>query len=103
MQQIGITSCSRVLSPNPDDEGVWINQDAWFSMGRFDKDISTEYKIKQAGNGVYAFVLKGDFTIDGQPLNERDGYGVWDVEQINIVANSPDAELLLMDVPMKVS
>jgi redox-sensitive bicupin YhaK (pirin superfamily) len=93
----------QVLSPSPEDEGVWINQDAWFIMGKFDKGVSTEYKIRHAGNGVYAFVLKGDFTINGQQLNERDGFGIWDVEAINIEANSPDAEILLMDVPMKVS
>ena len=27
----------QVVSPNADDEGVWIHQDAWFSMGRLDE------------------------------------------------------------------
>ena len=92
----------QILSPNADDAGVWIHQDAWFSMGTFDKGFSTHYEIKKKGNGVYAFVLKGDITIDGQSLNERDGLGIWDTANIQITANSPDAELLLMDVPMAV-
>jgi redox-sensitive bicupin YhaK (pirin superfamily) len=91
----------QILSPNTDDDGVWINQDAWFSMGKFDKDIATEYAVKKSGNGVYAFVLNGDITINGQALNKRDGFGIWDVEKLDIVANSADAEVLLMDVPMK--
>ncbi|MHB8260485.1 MAG: pirin family protein [Bacteroidia bacterium] len=92
----------QILSPNADDEGVWIHQDAWFYLGSFDKDFSAEHEIKKNGNGVYAFVIKGDITIDGQPLNERDGLGVWNTTKIKITANSPNAELLLMDVPMTV-
>lgn len=90
----------QILSPNADDEGVWIHQNAWFYLGKFDKGFSTEYNIKKNGNGVYAFVLKGDFTVNGQQLNLRDGFGLWDIDKISIKANSPDAELLLMEVPM---
>ncbi|MGV3766016.1 MAG: pirin family protein [Chitinophagaceae bacterium] len=93
----------QVLSPNPEDAGVWIHQDAWFHMGRFDKDVDTTYSIKKEGNGVYAFILKGDFTINGYELNQRDGLGIWNVDQLDIKANSEDAEILLMDVPMDVA
>lgn len=90
----------QVISPNPEDAGVWIHQDAWFHMGDFDKGVQTTYDFKKKGNGVYAFILKGDFTINGQELNERDGLGVWDVQQLEITANSEDASILLMEVPM---
>lgn len=90
----------QILSPNKEDAGVWIHQDAWFHLGTFDKDFATEYAIKRKGNGVYAFVIKGDILIDGQLLNERDGLGIWDTDKINLVAKSAGAELLLMDVPM---
>lgn len=90
----------QILSPNPDDAGVWIHQDAWFHLGTFDKGFATEYQLKKAGNGIYAFVLKGDFTIGNIALNERDGLGIWDTNAISIVADSPDAEILLMEVPM---
>ncbi|MEL1243162.1 pirin family protein [Flavobacterium sp. DGU11] len=90
----------QVLSPNSDDEGVWIHQDAWFHMGKFDKDFAVSYPLKKKGNGIYAFILKGDFTIGSISLNERDGLGVWDTNEIGITANSQDAELLLMEVPM---
>lgn len=90
----------QILSPNSDDEGVWIHQDAWFHLGKFDHNFSTDYKIRKKGNGVYAFVLNGDFTIEGQALNTRDGFGIWDTDSINIKANSQGAEILLMEVPM---
>ena len=90
---------SQILSPNADDEGVWIHQDAWFNMGNFDAGISAEYKIKKEGNGVYAFVLKGNVTINGQELNTRDAVGISGTDTLNIQANT-DAEFLLMDIPM---
>lgn len=92
----------QVLSPNANEGGVWIHQDAWFHLGKFDRDFSTEYSLKKKGNGVYAFVLNGDITIDGQLLNNRDGLGIWDTDKISIRANSQDAELLLMELPMTV-
>jgi quercetin 2,3-dioxygenase len=91
----------QILSPNADDEGVWIHQDAWFHLADFDKGTAADYTIKKSGNGVYAFVLKGDVTINGQALNTRDGLGIWDVDTLNITADS-NAEFLLMEVPMTV-
>lgn len=90
----------QILSPSPKDAGVWIHQDAWFNMGNFDQGVETAYQIKKAGNGVYAFVLKGSFELNGQTLNTRDGFGIWDVQNIQLKATSPNAEILLMDVPM---
>ncbi len=104
-QQISLDKSDRhnklqqILSPNQDDAGVWIHQDAWFHLGDFDNGISTNYKIKKEGNGVYAFILKGDVTINGHQLHTRDGFGVWNTDSLQIEANS-DAEFLLMDVPM---
>ena len=91
----------QILSPNADDEGVWIHQDAWFHLGSFDKDTTFEYNLKKTGNGVYAFVLRGDFEINGNLLNERDGLGITDADLLKIKATSQDAEILLMEVPMQ--
>jgi redox-sensitive bicupin YhaK (pirin superfamily) len=92
----------QILSPNQDDAGVWIHQDAWFHLGSFDKDFKMDYNIKKQGNGVYAFVLKGDVSINGIALNQRDGLGIWDTDKFEITANSQDAEILLMEVPMAI-
>jgi len=92
----------QILSPNANDEGVWIHQDAWFHLGKFDKDFTTDYKLKKSGNGIYAFVIKGDVNIGNIQLNERDALGIWDTSEIKIAANTQDAELLLIEVPMTV-
>jgi len=94
-----VNKLQQIVSPSKTDEGVWINQDAWFHLGNLKKYFATEYAIKQKGNGVYTFVIDGDVTINDQKLNKRDGFGLWNVEKLSIVANS-DAEVLLMEVPM---
>ncbi|WP_421799032.1 pirin family protein [Haliscomenobacter sp.] len=90
----------QIISPNADDAGVWIHQDAWFHLADFDAGKTAEYQIHKAGNGVYAFVLKGDVSINGQALSTRDGLGIWDADSFSIEASS-DAEFLLMEVPME--
>lgn len=92
----------QILSPNPNDEGVWIYQDAWFHLGKFDENFNTTYNFKKAGNGVYAFVLNGSFDIENISLNQRDGLGIWYTTKINIKAKTQNAEILLMEVPMTI-
>lgn len=89
----------QVLSPNPEDEGVWIYQDAWFHLGKFEENASDSYKLKQEGNGVYIFVLEGEVEIDGQKLGKRDGYGVWETSSFELKSLT-DSRVLLMEVPM---
>lgn len=89
----------QILSPDPDDPGVWIYQKAWFHMGRFEKGFGSDYAIRAEGNGVYIFILSGKVTISDQELESRDGFGIWDVEKIRI-KSATDSEFLLMEVPM---
>jgi len=92
----------QILSPNEDDEGVWIYQNAWFYMGKFDSDFITSYKINTIENGVYIFILNGNLLINNNEVNTRDGIGFTKTENIEIKALSQDAEILIMEVPMEV-
>jgi quercetin 2,3-dioxygenase len=89
-----------VVSPMGFPEGVNIHQDAWFSLGKFDQGKTAEYKLHKSGNGVYAFILEGDVTINDVSLNRRDGLGLTSTDTLNITADS-DAFILLMEVPME--
>lgn len=91
----------QIISPNESDEGVWIHQNAWFHLGKFDKGITTEYSIKGKGNGLYIFNLNGNLKVNDQVLNTRDGFGIWDIEKVTLNAES-DTEFLIMEVPMTV-
>ena len=90
---------NQVLSPNADDAGVWIHQDAWFSMGDFDKGITQTYELKNPNNGVYIFVISGKAVVNGNTLDTRDGLGVWDTKNFTMDVID-DAKVLLMEVPM---
>jgi redox-sensitive bicupin YhaK (pirin superfamily) len=92
----------QVLSPNSDDAGVWINQDAWFSMGEFEKGVSGEYQLHNKNNGVYLFVLEGSISIDNHKLRKRDAFGVWEIEKLEVIADS-NTKLLLMEIPMQIN
>ncbi len=92
----------QVLSPNPNDDGVWVHQDAWFHIGDLESGFCDTYSPKKPGNGVYAFVLEGEVNIAGQDLSKRDGFGIWDTDEFEITA-SKNAKVLLMDVPMNLN
>lgn len=90
-----------VVSPvGSADGGIQIHQDAWFSLGKLDKGTTVQYQTKKEGNGLYAFLLEGDVTINDIVLHRRDGLGIEGESRIQITANG-EAELLLMEVPMQ--
>jgi quercetin 2,3-dioxygenase len=94
-----INKLQTVVAPdNPD--AVYIHQDAWFVLGKFEEGFATEYQLNKEGNGVYAFVLEGEVTINGNTLNKRDALGVWEADKLQINSNTA-AELLLIEVPME--
>ncbi len=89
----------QILSPNADDDGVWIHQNAWFNLAKFEKGNSKEYQIHDSKNGVYIFVLKGSAKVGDQKLETRDGFGIWEANSFTLEATE-DSEILLMEVPM---
>ncbi len=91
----------QILSPNKDEQGVWIHQDAWFHLGSFIQGTTDQYKIKKEGNGVYAFILDGEVEINGEKLSKRDGMGIWNTDSFSVKATE-NARVLLMEVPMAV-
>ncbi len=91
----------QILSPIPEDDGVWIHQNAWFHMANFDKGVSDTYTFKDPKNGLYTFVLDGDIVVGKQHLSKRDGYGLWNTDNVTFEA-STDAKVLLMEVPMSI-
>lgn len=89
----------QIVSPHPDDDGMWIHQEAWFHLGDFDQTTSTSYSLHKEGHGVYVFVISGSAQIAGQELAKRDALGIWETTSFEITANA-DTQLLLVEVPM---
>jgi redox-sensitive bicupin YhaK (pirin superfamily) len=90
----------QILSPDKNDDGVWVYQNPWFYLGNFKADNSFPYKVKASDNGVYVFMISGSVEINGQVLSSRDGLGIADTDAFEVKVLA-DAEILLMDVPMQ--
>ena len=92
----------QILSPLPEDAGVWIHQNAWFHLGKFDQDMIANYQLKDKSSGVYAFVINGQFNVNNQKLETRDALGIWSIEKLSLSSLEKDSEILLIEVPMNV-
>ncbi len=90
----------QIVSPNPDDEGTWIHQDAWFHLADLDAGNSLDYTVRKPGNGIYILLIDGEATAAGQSLSRRDAVGVTETDNVTITATT-NAKVLLMEVPME--
>ena len=91
---------AQILSPNEEDEGVWIHQDAWFYLSDFDKDFAKKLALKKEGNGFYIMNIEGEIEVNGEKLEKRDAIGIWETNELEIKANS-DSCFLIMEIPME--
>ena len=56
------------------------------------------YKVKNAGNCLYIFVIEGAFEVDNKLMEARDGLAIWNADEIEFEALSNDAMLLIFEV-----
>jgi redox-sensitive bicupin YhaK (pirin superfamily) len=79
---------------------MWIHQDAWFHLGDFNQKTRVPYSLQKKGNGVYAFMIEGGASIEGESLEKRDALGLWETEGFTITAEE-NSRILLVEIPMK--
>jgi redox-sensitive bicupin YhaK (pirin superfamily) len=89
----------QILSPDKNDQGVWIHQNSWFYIVDFDAVKTIDYNIKGLNNGVYCLVIDGKASINGSDLGRRDAIGIWNTDLVNIFVFK-HTKILLMEVPM---
>ena len=58
--------------------------------------------MQKEGNGIYIFIIEGEVELEGHRLTKRDGFGIWEVDEIEVLAQT-NARILLMEVPMQMS
>jgi quercetin 2,3-dioxygenase len=88
-----------VVSPRPEEGGLYINQDARLALARLDAGSTLRYDNAFIGNGVYVFVLGGKVLVGDAELSSRDGLGITGADGFFISALA-DSELLAIEVPM---
>lgn len=88
-----------VVSPDENDGGVWINQDAVFALANLEEEKQLSYDVRFPGNGIYVMVISGSALIEDKQLNQRDAIEITSSPRVKITA-AADTELLLIEVPM---
>lgn len=89
-----------LVSPiDNDDAGLKIHQDAWIYRTKLDAGKSLKHRLHNENNGVYAFVIDGNVSIEGQELNKRDALGISETGEITLDAKA-GSDVLLIEVPM---
>lgn len=92
---------AQILSPNPEDDGVWVHQDAWFYLSDFEQDFFKKLSLKKEGNGFYIMNIEGEIEVNGELLEKRDAIGITATSEIEIKANTA-SKFLVMEIPMEV-
>lgn len=93
-----VNKIQTVVSPD-DEQALWINQDAYFSLASLSDGNAITYNLNKAGNGVYVFVIEGQINLDNETLEKRDAIGISEVNEV-IISAKKDTELLFIEVPM---
>jgi hypothetical protein len=88
-----------IVTPQKNNDNLWLNQDAYLSLTDLEKDKSTNYKVHTKGNGVYLFLIDGEISVAGEALSKRDGIGIYETDEFSITAIK-DSQILLIEIPM---
>jgi quercetin 2,3-dioxygenase len=88
-----------VVSPRKEDNALWINQDARFSLTYLKTGESITYENAFKGNGVYLVVIKGAVEINGVKYDTKDAVGISETDSFEIKVID-DAEMMAVEVPM---
>lgn len=76
-----------------------ILQDAWFSLGELEKGKQATYRLHKKNTGVYCFIIEGEVEIGELTLNRRDGAGLYDTTEFEVLATQ-EAYVLSIEVAM---
>lgn len=88
-----------VVSPKESDNGLWINQDARFSMIDLEAGGTATYTNGFSGNGVFLVSIEGTIQAGDVTLGSRDAVGISGTDEFSVTATSA-AKLLAIEIPM---
>jgi len=89
-----------IVSPDGIDQSVWIHQQAWFSLGNFEKGSTVRYKPQKPGNGVYLFLISGEVEVGSETLSDRYGLCIEEIDSEIELKVTKNSKVLVMEVPM---
>jgi quercetin 2,3-dioxygenase len=87
-----------VIGPAGGQHIVKVHQNASVYVSHLDPGMEVTHRLGP-GRGVYAYVIGGEATFDGEPVATGDAAKVTDQDSLRIRATGP-SELILVDVPL---
>lgn len=85
-----------IVTPRQENnDAVWINQDAYFSLSVLEKENTVTYKCNFDNPAIYIFIISGEIVIDNEVLKKRDGIALDDLTKIEIRANEESKVLCI--------
>jgi redox-sensitive bicupin YhaK (pirin superfamily) len=85
-----------VASPDRSLNSLPINQDCYFSLGKFSKEFSMKYKRKSDSNGLFIFLIDGKISVENESLHKRDAIGIENTDEISIYLEENSFILLII-------
>jgi redox-sensitive bicupin YhaK (pirin superfamily) len=79
-------------------DAVLVHQDASVQVARLEPAIEVAHRIG-AGRGVYAYLIDGEATLNGEAVSTGDAAKVTDEPELRVHATAA-SELILVDVPL---
>lgn len=96
-----VNQWATLVSPmDNEDTGMKIHQDAWIHRTTLEAGKTLDYKMRDAKNGAYIFVIDGAIKAGEQELNKKDALGITETDNISITA-SATSDVLVFEVPME--
>ena len=92
-------SLQTVVSGYKDANTLYIHQNAKITIGKYDKEKETTYKITK-GNGVFIFVIEGTLNVEGDTIRKRDSIEISETNNITITTIT-DSHFMIIEVGTK--
>jgi len=87
------------ISPDRRKNSALINQDAFISLLKLEKNRSISYSMNLINNGVYIHTVDGKIKIGENFLCAGDAIGVYETSEFGI-SSEEESELIFVEVPM---
>jgi redox-sensitive bicupin YhaK (pirin superfamily) len=88
-----------VISPQGEQNSLWVHQQAWFSMGLFEKSEHADLQRNKKENNWYVFVISGSVRIGDETFQGRDGVGIEEAGDSLSMEMLADSKILAMELP----
>jgi quercetin 2,3-dioxygenase len=95
-----INQWQTIVSPLPEHDALWINQDAVLSQTTLTAGNTITYQNSFEGNGVFLVNITGEAIVNNTVLQKRDAIGIAGVNSFTIEAKE-DTALLAIEIPMQ--